>query len=110
MDIHVCRDKEELDRLVFFNSYGDLGMIMGLVASNIGLKLSSKGLFVSIHRTTMHDFPRLSGPHTVSQSTSRPGSAVYVVSGYMQLHGLVICPTCEWRNLPISGRGISVDS
>lgn len=56
MDIHVCRDKEELDRLVFFNSYGDLGMIMGLVASNIGLKLSSKGLFVSIHRTTMYDF------------------------------------------------------
>ncbi|KAF5369589.1 hypothetical protein D9758_002685 [Tetrapyrgos nigripes] len=44
VDVHVCADKAEWDRIFFFNSYGDLGMIMGLVAANIGLHLGSKGL------------------------------------------------------------------
>lgn len=47
VDVHVCEDKTELDRVVFFNSYGDLGMILGLLAANVGLKLGSKGLKVS---------------------------------------------------------------
>ncbi|KAK7469212.1 hypothetical protein VKT23_003701 [Stygiomarasmius scandens] len=47
VDVHVCSDKKELDRIFFFNSYGDLGMIMGLVAANVGLQLGSKGLYYS---------------------------------------------------------------
>ncbi|KAJ7600533.1 hypothetical protein C8J56DRAFT_1073703 [Mycena floridula] len=44
VDVHVCSDKAELDNVVLFNSYGDLGMMLGLLAANAGLKLGSKGL------------------------------------------------------------------
>ncbi|KAG6835223.1 hypothetical protein H0H93_003766 [Arthromyces matolae] len=44
VDIHVCMDKAEFDRIVFFHSYGDLGMIMGLLGRNAGLALGEKGL------------------------------------------------------------------
>ncbi|KAJ7494617.1 hypothetical protein B0H11DRAFT_1802070 [Mycena galericulata] len=44
VDVHVCSDKEEWARIDFFHGYGDLGMIMGLVARNKGLALGSKGL------------------------------------------------------------------
>ncbi|THV05313.1 hypothetical protein K435DRAFT_816566 [Dendrothele bispora CBS 962.96] len=47
VDVHVCADKKEWDRIYFYNSYGDLGMIMGLIASNAGLQLGSKGLHYS---------------------------------------------------------------
>ncbi|KAJ6607397.1 hypothetical protein B0H10DRAFT_2072158 [Mycena sp. CBHHK59/15] len=44
VDVHVCSDKAEWERIHFFHGYGDLGMIMGLVARNKGLALGSKGL------------------------------------------------------------------
>jgi hypothetical protein len=44
--VHVCTDKEEWTRVIFFNSYGDLGMILGLIARNVGLQLGIKGLKV----------------------------------------------------------------
>jgi hypothetical protein len=46
VDVHVCEDRNEWDRIMFFHSYGDLGMILGLIAKNNGLKLGSKGLDV----------------------------------------------------------------
>ncbi|KAK7056812.1 hypothetical protein VNI00_002529 [Paramarasmius palmivorus] len=44
VDIHVCNDSEELKRIFFFHSYGDLGMILGLVAQNVGLAWGTNGL------------------------------------------------------------------
>ncbi|KAF9483526.1 hypothetical protein BDN70DRAFT_990382 [Pholiota conissans] len=44
VDIHNCIDKAEYSRVSFFNSYGDLGMILGLIARNSGLALGVKGL------------------------------------------------------------------
>jgi len=44
VDVHVCFDKDEWDRIMFFHSYGDLGMILGLVGRNAGLSLGAKGL------------------------------------------------------------------
>ncbi|EDR13361.1 uncharacterized protein LACBIDRAFT_309137 [Laccaria bicolor S238N-H82] len=44
VDVHVCTDKAEWDRVIFFHSYGDLGMILGLVGRNNGLALGVKGL------------------------------------------------------------------
>ncbi|ESK95012.1 hypothetical protein Moror_14017 [Moniliophthora roreri MCA 2997] len=44
VDVHVCNDKEELERIFFFHSYGDLGMILGLLAQNVGLALGTNGL------------------------------------------------------------------
>ena len=39
-------DKEEWDKIMFFHSYGDLGMILGLLGKNVGLALGYKGLKV----------------------------------------------------------------
>ncbi|KAJ7170574.1 hypothetical protein C8R43DRAFT_979893 [Mycena crocata] len=46
VDVHVCSDRAEWERIQFFHGYGDLGMIIGLVARNKGLALGSKGLKV----------------------------------------------------------------
>ena len=46
VDVHVCADQGEWDRIMFFHSYGDLGMILGLIAKNNGLKLGTHGLKV----------------------------------------------------------------
>lgn len=46
VDIHVCADEGEWDRIVFFHGFGDLGMILGLIARNCGLALGTKGLKV----------------------------------------------------------------
>jgi hypothetical protein len=47
VDIHVCADKDEWDRIVFFHGFGDLGMIVSLIARNCGFSLGTKGLQVS---------------------------------------------------------------
>ena len=46
VDVHVCADQDEWDRIVFFHGFGDLGMILGLIARNCGFSLSTKGLKV----------------------------------------------------------------
>lgn len=44
VDVHVCADDEDWERVMFFHSYGDLGMIMGLLARSIGLSVGINGL------------------------------------------------------------------
>ncbi|KAJ3822392.1 hypothetical protein F5880DRAFT_682517 [Lentinula raphanica] len=44
VDVHVCADKNEWERVIYFHAYGDLGMIQGLIASNAGLLLGLNGL------------------------------------------------------------------
>ncbi|KDR82865.1 hypothetical protein GALMADRAFT_238482 [Galerina marginata CBS 339.88] len=44
VDVHVCENKDEWDRVIFFHSYGDLGMMLGLLVKNNGLALGAKGL------------------------------------------------------------------
>jgi hypothetical protein len=46
VDVHVCADEGEWNRIVFFHGFGDLGMIFGLVARNCGFSLGTKGLKV----------------------------------------------------------------
>ena len=46
VDVHVCTDEDELERIYFFHGYGDLGMILGLLARGNGLSLGTKGLKV----------------------------------------------------------------
>jgi hypothetical protein len=46
VDVNVCESKEEWDRRIFHHGYGDLNMIMGLIAKNAGLHYSDKGLKV----------------------------------------------------------------
>ncbi|TFK74885.1 hypothetical protein BDN72DRAFT_886254 [Pluteus cervinus] len=47
VDIHVCADEDEWKRIRFFHAYGDLGMILGVIARNNGLMLGAKGLKMS---------------------------------------------------------------
>ncbi|KAI0953457.1 hypothetical protein AcW1_007671 [Taiwanofungus camphoratus] len=44
IDVYVCADEEEWQRVVFLHSYGDLGMILGVLARSAGLSLSTHGL------------------------------------------------------------------
>ncbi|XP_006462523.1 hypothetical protein AGABI2DRAFT_193648 [Agaricus bisporus var. bisporus H97] len=44
VDVNVCASKDEWERTIFFNSFGDLGMIIGLLVNNAGLHFSNKGL------------------------------------------------------------------
>lgn len=53
VDINVCSDKAEWERIVFFHAYGDLGMILGLLARNHGLALGTKGLKVNSRSTVI---------------------------------------------------------
>lgn len=48
VDVHVCEDRYEWDSIIFFHGYGDLGMILGLLARSVGLSLGTKGLKVQI--------------------------------------------------------------
>jgi hypothetical protein len=49
VDVHVCEDKGDWERVVFFHGYGDLGMILGLMARHNGFSLGTKGLKVKLH-------------------------------------------------------------
>ena len=53
VDVHVCADKTEWDNIMFFHSYGDMGMILGIMAKAHGLTLGTKGLKVN-------SFPQMS--------------------------------------------------
>ncbi|KAK0244184.1 hypothetical protein EDD85DRAFT_189743 [Armillaria nabsnona] len=44
VDVHVCGSPEEFAGVRFFHSYGDMGMILGLVARHSGLHLGVHGL------------------------------------------------------------------
>ena len=46
VDVLVCGDVEEWNRVVHYNSYGDLGMILGSIAHGVGLSLGRGGLKV----------------------------------------------------------------
>lgn len=48
VDVHACTDEDEYERIVFLHGFGDLGMILGLIARNCGFSLGTKGLKVSL--------------------------------------------------------------
>ncbi|KAJ7022602.1 hypothetical protein C8F04DRAFT_234898 [Mycena alexandri] len=49
VDVHVCLDESEWRRLNFFHGYGDLGIILGLLARSRGLALGSTGFKIQHH-------------------------------------------------------------
>lgn len=46
VDVNVCADDVQLERTVFYSSYGDLGLMLGLLAQTAGLSLGIYGLKV----------------------------------------------------------------
>ncbi|KAJ7773065.1 hypothetical protein B0H16DRAFT_1880569 [Mycena metata] len=49
VDVHVCSDESEWRRINFFHGYGDLGIILGLIARTRGLVLGSTGFKIQNH-------------------------------------------------------------
>jgi hypothetical protein len=47
VDVHVCDNQGEYERILFHHSYGDVGLIVGVIASGVGLHFGTKGLRVS---------------------------------------------------------------
>ena len=48
VDVNVCADRESWERTVFLHSYGDTGMILGVIGRSVGVALGVHGLKVSI--------------------------------------------------------------
>lgn len=47
VDLNMVEDDQARERLLFFNSYGDTGLIIGLLCKSIGLTFSRKGLKIA---------------------------------------------------------------
>ncbi|KAF9267441.1 hypothetical protein L218DRAFT_920302 [Marasmius fiardii PR-910] len=48
VDVHVCENMNEWESVCFFHSYGDMGMILGICAMNVGLHWGVHGLRVGL--------------------------------------------------------------
>ena len=46
VDVNVCADRESWERTVFLHSYGDTGMILGVIGRSAGVSLGVNGLKV----------------------------------------------------------------
>lgn len=60
VDVHVCDEVPQFERVVFFHGYGDLGMIIGCLARSVGLHLGDHGLKINsqdLAPTTSPAFP-----------------------------------------------------
>ena len=47
IDLHFCEDIDSWKSRILFQSYGELGMILGMMAKNVGLTWTAGGLKVS---------------------------------------------------------------
>lgn len=63
VDLHVCVDTDDWDRTIFFLSYGDVGMTLGLMARSVNLTLGRHGLKVCVQWRSDYDFK----PHCIRQ-------------------------------------------
>lgn len=89
VDIHVCADEGEWDRVVFFHGFGDLGMILGLIARNCGFALGTKGLkvCVSIQKNFLTLISGL-GSHANAQSSISSILVIFLDSSlFRSVHG-----------------------
>lgn len=48
VDVRICNDEQEVERVVVFHGYGDLGIMIGAIAKNYGLSVNHHGLKVIV--------------------------------------------------------------
>jgi len=53
VDVNVCADREDWQRTVFLHSYGDTGMILGVIGRSVGVSLGVLGLKVGFLSLTL---------------------------------------------------------
>ncbi|KAF9646700.1 hypothetical protein BDM02DRAFT_3254913 [Thelephora ganbajun] len=65
VDLHFCEDVESWNSRILFQSYGELGMILGVLARTVGLTWTVAGLKLFRYNTYISDPPyiRLTGSH-----------------------------------------------
>ena len=54
VDVNVCEDRAQWERAVFYQSYGDLGFFIGLLAQTAGLSFGTYGLKVRFRPPPIH--------------------------------------------------------
>ncbi|KAH7913394.1 hypothetical protein BJ138DRAFT_1171301 [Hygrophoropsis aurantiaca] len=47
VDVNVCTNEEEVQSILMFHGFGDLGIIIGTIASGCGLSIGTKGMKIS---------------------------------------------------------------
>ncbi|KII86880.1 hypothetical protein PLICRDRAFT_113718 [Plicaturopsis crispa FD-325 SS-3] len=65
VDVHVCQDKDEWERVLFFHGYGDLGMMMAALVRPHGMSLGTKGLKISPMPHTLPPFHLSDKPSSI---------------------------------------------
>lgn len=95
VDVNVCESKAEWDRRLLFNSYGDLGMIMGLIVKNAGLNLSSKGLKVNSILTRFSDTSYL---HGIIQYPDPPNPPLILSESFHDIFAFFGWSMDEWES------------
>jgi hypothetical protein len=68
VDVSMVEDDQARERLLFFNSYGDTGLIIGLLCKSIGLTFSRKGLKIARRE---HTEPLENRPFILEPSITR---------------------------------------
>ncbi|KAF9783096.1 hypothetical protein BJ322DRAFT_1109995 [Thelephora terrestris] len=66
IDLHFCEDVEGWKSRILFQSYGELGMMLGMLARIVGLTWTASGLKLFRYDTYIHDPPH------IRLSTSQP--------------------------------------
>lgn len=66
IDIHFCGSEENLRSRLLFQSYGELGMILGALAKTVGFTWSTSGLSLSRYKTYIPN------PPSTRLTTSQP--------------------------------------
>lgn len=95
VDVNVCESKAEWDRRLLFNSYGDLGMIMGLIVKNAGLNLSSKGLKVN---SILARFSDTSYLHGMIQYPDPPNPPLILSESFHDIFAFFGWSMDEWES------------
>lgn len=49
VDLQICAEPDAWQRTIFFSSYGDVGMILGLMARSVKMSLGRNGLKVTLY-------------------------------------------------------------
>lgn len=68
VDVNVCADDVQLERTVFYSSYGDLGLMLGLLVQTAGLSLGIYGL--KVRAAALCERPELTSEPFSSQTRS----------------------------------------
>lgn len=100
VDVNVCADEAQFERTVFYTSYGDMGLMLGLIAQTAGLSLGIFGLKVCgmLHipqrrASTMTDHI----PFQLAEPIGSPSQTYYLSSSMSDILAFLGLSMERWR-------------